>query len=192
MMSDAEARAILVEVWPGQSLASYQIVGSIGRFEGRYGSAFGGNHNWGASSLTTAEKNGGTCPAGTTPATDHDARGRRYTACIQDFPNAQAGARSLVRALTIRRPAVWRLLTSGDALAVAAAMARPPIYSVTPAPAYARRILDNARTIARSLREPLRVHITPAEGAGWLLVAALGVLLLVLRNRAPTPGRLAA
>jgi len=183
MMTDASARAILRFVWPGRSLAEYQAVQAIGRFEGNYGSAFAAANNWGASQ--TGARADGSCPIGTTPTTDHDASGHAYTACIFRFPTPQAGALSLVRALTApRRPRVGAALWSGDPFRIARAMSRSGYMAAKPE-LYAVAIERNASTIARALREPLRIRRSSSSSSSSgiplfvFLAAALEVLCLV-------------
>lgn len=174
MMSDAQARAILLSVWPGQSLAAYQIVQAIGRFEGEYGSAFGGNNNWGASQTSQV---GGECPAGTTPASDTKADGTPYVACIFDFPTPEQGAASLVHSLTVTRPRVAAALRTGSPMAVASAMKLQPAYMAATAARYAQAIARNAQAIARNLKEPLRALPVAGNGIGWILPVAAAVAL---------------
>lgn len=174
MMSDAAARAILLSVWPGQTLAAYQIMGAIGRFEGEYGSAFDGANNWGASQTSTVA---GECPAGTTPTPDTRADGTPYTACIFQFATPELGAASLVRSLTTQRPAVAAALRTGSPLAVARAMKVPPAYMAAPADRYAVAVARNAQAIARNLKEPLRALPVAGNGFGWLLPAGAAFAL---------------
>jgi hypothetical protein len=179
MMSDAAARAILVSQWPRRKLVEYQIVGAIGRFEGNYGAAFKNAqgepaNNWGASSSVVAVR--GVCPIGTTGTLDHKRDGTPYTACITRFPTPEAGARSLIRALTApRRPEVARAMLTGSALDVARAMSRSG-YMAQRAAKYAVNILRNASSIARALGEPLQVHAGSSRasaGSEFLYLAAI-------------------
>jgi len=176
MISDRDARAILVAVWPGRTLAEYQIVQAIGRFEGNYGAAFDAANNWGASQRPALAD--GSCPLGTTATPDFDAQGVQYTACIFRLPSPEAGARALVRALTApRRPEVGRALTSGNARRVAGAMSRSGYMAAKP-DRYALSIQRNARTIARALGEPLKVtSSSPASSSPLGAFAFVAVFL---------------
>jgi len=181
MMRDADARAILRAVWPGRSLAEYQAIQAIGRFEGNYGSAFGGANNWAASQRGALPD--GSCPVGTTATPDFDRQGVQYTACIFRFGSPEAGARALVRSLTApKRPGVEAALTTGDPLRIARAMYRSGFMARKPE-AYAVAIERNAATIARALREPLRIRRSSSSSSGIplfvFLAAALEVLFIV-------------
>ena len=181
MMRDADARAILRAVWPGRSLAAYQAIQAIGRFEGNYGSAFGGANNWGASQRGALPD--GSCPVGTTATPEFDRHGVEYTACIFRFGSPEAGARALVRSLTApKRPGVEAALTTGDPLRIARAMYRSGFMARKPE-AYAVAIARNAATIARALREPLRIRRSSSSSSGIplfvFLAAALEVLFIV-------------
>lgn len=188
MMTDRQARTILLGVWPGRSLAEYQIVQAIGRFEGNYGAAFDGANNWGASALSTAPTPA-ECPIGTTGTLDHRADGSPYWACITRFSTPDAGARSLVRALTApRRPTVAAALRTGNAAQVARAMSRTGYMAQTP-DKYAIAIQRNASTIARALGEPLRVTSSASSSRSSsiplfvFVAAALEVLFFALVSR---------
>lgn len=181
MMADRQAREILRAVWPGRSLPEYQAMQAIGRFEGNYGHAFGEANNWGASQRGALPD--GSCPVGTTATPDFDRAGVEYTACIFRYRTPEAGARALVRSLTSpKRPRVAAALTTGDPLRIARAMYASGYMARKPE-AYAVAIARNAATIARALREPLRVRRSSSSSSGIplfvFLAAAVEIFFLV-------------
>jgi len=155
MMTDSEARAVLLEAFAARgivspTLAELQGVGAIGRFEGRYGSGFGpGVNNWGA---IQCQQRPPCDPAKCIEHIDTHADGSKYGACFRRYPTPAAGAADLIREL-YRRPGVPEAMRAGDASAVAHAM-RATGYFEAPESNYALGIEKNAESIAASLGEP--------------------------------------
>lgn len=191
MMSDAEARAVLQQAFaarglPPPSLSELQGVGAIGRFEGRYGSAFGGANNWGAVQCVGKPP----CdPAKCVEAGDSHADGSKYRACFRKYPTPVDGAADLIREL-YRRPGVPEAMRAGDATAVARAM-RAARYFEAPESQYAKGIELNAAAIAQSIGEPVAmkrggVAVAPPpkpSGGGALGALAAFVLSLAFLHR---------
>lgn len=152
------------------------------------------SNNWGAQQCSTIAK-AGKCPDGCFPATDTSptAAGTSipYLACFIVNPSPEAGARSLVKLVTVSRPGIAAALTTGDAQAIAQAMRDARYYEgfgkdqTERVANYAKALLRNAQMNAAGARVPLAITLQPpppppiddgdAAGAGFfgLLFAAV-------------------
>ena len=155
-MSDAEARQVILAAFAQRgitpNLAATQAVQAIGRFEGAYGSAFGGWKNWGAVQCRASPP----CPPNCVELTDTHADGTPYRWCYRVYPSHVDGAADLIREL-YRRDGVPQALAAGDADRIANRM-RAAGYFEAPESRYAKAIENNARDIAASLGEPRLVR----------------------------------
>lgn len=170
-MTDAQAREVLpaafeVRGLPPPNASAVQAVQAIARFEGGYGHAWGAR-NWGAVQC----KERAPCPPHCVEVTDSDAAGVPYQACMRIYPTHVDGAADLVRQL-YRREGVPEALAAGVATRIAERM-RATAYFEAPAHKYARAIADNAASIAKSIGEPLAVHLHAPGPAGSGLAALL-------------------
>lgn len=178
MMTDLEARRVLRRVAPLLTPSALVAVQAIGRFEGRYGSAFvtaeGPARNWGciqclhlptpAMPRPTKLPSRSRCAPDGVEAGDVHADGTAYTACFRVYPTDEAGAEDLVRRLGgygDRHASIQRVLASGSADAIAHAMRATRYFELDP-DAYASRIARNALDIAHALSEPVLVR------RGWV------------------------
>lgn len=173
MMSSAAARDVIAAAFEARgqrpSLAELQAAQAVGRFEGRYGD-WAAVNNWGALQCHRRPP----CGAGCVEHIDHHADGSAYQGCYKTYGTPLEGASDLLHELQ-RRPGVAAAMRAGNLTRMAAAM-RASGYFEAPADAYARRLEDNARSIARDLREPhLARRVSP-----WprVLAAAAGVVAL--------------
>ncbi|HUU96630.1 MAG TPA: hypothetical protein VM487_12895 [Phycisphaerae bacterium] len=161
MLSDAEARSVLLQAFearglPPPQLSELQGVGAIGRLEGGYGSALGGINNWGMVQCKTRPP----CPPGCAETTDKNAAGVAYQGCFRVYDSPLEGATDMLREI-YRRPGTPEAMRAGDALAVAATM-RAAGYFEASAAYYAKGIASNASHIAKVLGEPLKMTLKGA------------------------------
>lgn len=189
-MNDAQAREILRRAFiryamPDPRRSELQIVGAVGRFEGVYGTAWGGANNWGAIQCPHGPPCGNDC----VEAQDTHAGGEAYQWCFKRYATPDDGAYDLLREM-YRRKGVHDAARTGDARAVALAMyrtryfeghcAHPENRALCEPEAvgyYTKAILRNAGEIARNLKEPLAVRdgssASSRTGAGSVVAGAL-------------------
>lgn len=180
MVTEAQARQILVNAFPGRSQAWYQAVQAIARGEGHYGNGWRNaditidgvtyinrgerSNNWGAIQCGHATTPGGDCGPGCFPNLDKHANGKPYQGCFKKYPTPEAGAADFVYVLTDNGPERNRASVAAalddedasgylDADAIAEAM-HATGYMERAADAYAKNIAGNAVAIAQTLGEP--------------------------------------
>jgi hypothetical protein len=191
MMGEAAARAVLAAAFAAEGigspvLAELQAVGAVGRFEGMYGSAFGGANNWGAIQVG----HGPPCGDDSVEVQDSHADGTKYQWCYRRYDSPEAGARDLLRTL-YKRAGVPEAARAGDSTAMAAAM-RASHYFEAPADRYGQAIARHAAAIAQGLSEPLMVGPGGVTGGGGtdgggegigLAIAGLGLGTVLLLKK---------
>src|SRR5689334_25033902 len=130
MVTEAQARAILVSRFPGRSPAWYQATQAIAKGEGSYGNGWKnaivdgkgkpwvegvstgdrytnageGSNNWGATQCGHATTPGGDCGPGCFPNLDHHGDGRPYQGCFKKYATPEDGAADFVFILTDNGP----------------------------------------------------------------------------------------
>jgi len=180
MMSDQEARTILVSVWENNaheapSLEELQAVQAIGRFEGLYGSGRAKN-NWGSVQCGK----GPPCPDNCIELTDSHANGEKYQWCYQVYATPEDGCGHLVRLLTVYRPTTLAALKTGDAYLIAKTM-RDTKYFETSIANYQKAIYDNAKTIAKSLGETLMISMGDSGSRFWVIPGMVAVAWMLAK-----------
>lgn len=177
-----------------------QAIQSVSRLETNHGEAppFAGSNNFGA--VQCCKPKDGQCPDGSFLHKDSSptAQGTSvsYAVCFRKYDSPEKGARHLVQLLTTDRPGVAKVLASGDARAIAAAMYDSHYYQGFGATrearidGYAKAIARNAAAIGAALGEGVLVTLAssptkPPSGGGGGGGAeagafALGMLALVL------------
>ena len=170
------------------SLAALQWIRGQGMHEGVYGLAgkpkgWAATKNWGAIQCPHAAP----CGVGCLEVTDKHKDGTPYQACVKSYDSHEAAAQDLIHLVTTRRPAVWRLLDSGDYTAIAAALGSPgldahgkPIgaYFEDDPAHYAAAVLACAKQAAAALGEHLVQPGDPAPPPPPEERSIAGVVLL--------------
>jgi len=163
------------------------------------------SHNWGAMQCGKVADKDGRCPPGCFPAKDSSPVTGAYLGCFQVHPDADTGARALVKLVTVSRPGIAAALPSGDAQKIAAAMHEARYFEGFGATVeiriegYARALLRNAEINARQAGVPLLISIPPPpppppppspEEMGVLAAIAVAALAGLVRAILPktTPG----
>lgn len=128
------------------------------------------SNNWGAQQCSVVAK-AGACPAGCFPATDTSPTSSGgsipYLACFLVNPSPEAGARSLVKLVTVSRPGIAAALATGDVPTIAEAMYAAHYfegYGKTVAErkaGYATALFRNAQMNAAGARVPLAITLQP-------------------------------
>jgi hypothetical protein len=184
---DAWARAFLLRAWnrygtplpPAvqavQAIAHVESGGGYGA-EGTSDPIWQGSNNWGAIKCPLQSQ---PCGEGCFSHVDTDANGQAGNYCFRKYDSPADGAAGLLFEL-MRRPAVARVLASGNATAIANAMKQPPAYMALPAASYGRLIAQRARVVAKNLNEPLYVSLgSPALASSSGDALELGILAFV-------------
>ena len=164
------------------------------------------SHNWGAMQCGAVADKNGRCPENCFPAKDSSPVTGQYLGCFQVHPDADTGARALVKLVTVSRPGIAAALPSGDAQKIATAMHEARYFEGFGATVevriegYAKALLRNAEINARQAGVPLLISIPPPppppppptpEEYGLLValgVAALAGLVRALLPPKTTPG----
>jgi hypothetical protein len=210
MVSDADARAILVSRFPSRSPAWYQATQAILRGEGDYGNGWkngvvdgkgkpwidpsqgpqfvnqcAGSNNWGADQTKASDPNG--CPN-----LDHHGDGSPYQAHFKTYANPEDGAADAVFVLTDNGPGPHNRASVAAALddanadgnlnadAIAEAMHMTGYFELR-TDLYAAGIVRNAIAIAKKLGEPQRVfRASDLPSPSLLASSSTGVVELSL------------
>ncbi len=159
------------------------FIAALCRLESNYGRAYGEAKNWGSVHAGKPP-----CGPGSVLWTDKDAQGNSYPICMKAYPSDVEGAADVVRLLTTRRPAVWKLIRERRPLEEIAAKLRAgetvngkPVYGYfeASAPLYAKALRLNMAAIlkATGLPDPFAPGASSSsEGGG----GAAGIVALLL------------
>ncbi len=185
MTSHAQARQILLSVWPRgvpRTLPLLQLTQANALLESGYGQGWGdlcaGSNNWGAVQSHDAPP---CVPGSSCLYTDRHADGTTYQWCYRVYPTPEAGAHDFLR--TMLKGNVVRAAASGNAMATSAAMHANKYFEGVGTPAQviaarAKSTYEKSKAIAHVLGEPLMVALDHATVSslssyiGWGLLSA--------------------
>lgn len=160
------------------------FIAALCRLESNYGRAYGEAKNWGSVHAGKPP-----CGPGSILWTDKDAQGNSYPICMKAYPSDEEGAADVVRLLTTRRPAVWKMIRERRPLEEIAAKLRAgevvnsqPVYGYFEAPAalYAKGLRNNLNAIlkATGLPDPFAPGASSSSEGGGGAVGIVALLLL--------------
>ncbi len=170
-MSDTDARGYVIQAIKSMGLEPtarrVQAVMAVGRFEGRYGSAFGTDvNNWGAMQAS----HGPPCGDGSVEVKDHHANGTPYQWCYTRWSTPVDGATALAKRL-LGRPGILQAVDTGSAYDMAEAMYKTGYYEGRGTPeqailGYAKTIHSQIVEIAKNTGEPYALSGAAGGGSG--------------------------
>lgn len=185
MTSHAQARQILLSVWPSgvpRTLPILQLAQANTLLESGYGQGWhttcAGSNNWGAVQSRDAPP---CVPGRSCLYSDTHADGKTYQWCYVVYPTPEAGAQGFLH--NMLKSNVVAAAAAGNAMATSAAMHANRYFEGVGTPAQviaarAKSTYEKSATIAKALGEPLMValdHNTVSlwkKKVGWGLLAA--------------------